>query len=114
MAQGITAVKLEPDGFALFAARGKIAEVKWSDIDRLRAYQHNVFMYDLTCIDIHVGNSDNIWILPEDAEGFPAFNDACKQGLKGFNKNWEATVRATTNSENSLVIYSRAPLSGRA
>ena len=113
MAQGITAVKLGPDGIVLFDAHGRIATLKWTAIDRLRAYQHNVFMYALTCIDIHVAESNYLWTLTEETQDFWDFSDYCKQLLPSFDSNWEAVVRATPNAENSLIIYSKSPLTGR-
>jgi hypothetical protein len=106
---GPTAIVLRSGGFEIRERDRKVVSLDWSEVQAIRAYQRDLVMQELTCLDIEQVELTKFWTVTEDADGFWAFNDACKKELPGFDAAWELYVHATPNSENSRIVYVRLP-----
>jgi hypothetical protein len=80
--------------------------IKWTDIERLRAYKADLLTTDEICIDIIFDNKTIT--VTEETKGWYQFINKLKSALSLTNDNWESLVLESAFEYNLTTIYERA------
>ncbi|MBX3242030.1 MAG: hypothetical protein KIT80_13665 [Chitinophagaceae bacterium] len=83
----------------------ELHSIKWTDIERLRAYKVDLMTTDEICMDITFNNR---WIMiTEETSGWYQFIERLKSVLPEINNDWEALVLKSLFEYDLTTIYER-------
>jgi len=98
-------ISITDDGFSVQQGPKVLAEVRWEDVDEIRAYKADLFATDLMCWGFCISGQDSMVEVNEEMAGFKALVDAAELRY-GMNwKAWWEKVAYPASATNMTVLW---------
>jgi len=100
-------ISLSEDGFTVRGGPTDVTDVKWSDVEEIRAYKADLFSYDLICWGFGLRGEDALVEVNEEMAGFERLQEAVGARYGVALEDWWSRVAFPAFATNMTVIWSR-------
>ena len=100
-------ISILEDGFAVYKGESCFADVKWDDVEEIRAYKIDVFSYDLICFCFGCCDNDSFIEVHEAMEGFRSLQKAVEERYKNLLDDWWSKVSFPAFAANMTTIWEK-------
>jgi hypothetical protein len=104
-------VQVQPsnDGFVANWGGDRVAELKWSEVERVFTYKVDCFGYDMIWLAFERHGHDEAIHIPEEAEGFENLMSAIGKTFPEINPEWYLMVMQPPFAETLTILFERRP-----
>ena len=99
-------IRTDANGLALYRDGEVLAAIEWSDVRRIAAYKHDLFIVDEICVAFEYVSSEGTWL--EISEEFSGYKDCMKAVLQMFPEipeGWFSDVAFPAFETNYSVLW---------